>query len=300
MSSEKTPQSETLSFGNQLKTARQHRGISDADLARKTHLGLSLIQSLEREEASVVSRVSYIRGYIRSCAKVLETDPTPILDAYEQQIGRHVVEKDRVVSLAMPLHPVEGKKKIWIAGFITVLALLLSYLYFESEAQLPISLSVLEDSNSIDEEALPLESVAVLISKDDMTTEDMLQLITVEIEVEPALPPTMVPEVSLSVPAVEPLLELSDNAVADVGSANLELIIRLRCWIEIVDAQGQILLRDVYEPLQTQTVVGVAPFDVVLGNASGIDLKVDNQDFDFARYIRRDRSAHFTIRNPDR
>ena len=77
-------------------------------------------------------------------------------------------------------------------------------------------------------------------------------------------------------------------------------MVRLRCWIEIVDADGHVLLRDVYEPEQTQRVSGVPPFNVVLGNAAGIDLTMDNQNFDFSRYIRRDRSAHFTIRNPKR
>lgn len=299
MSSEESIQSEKLSFGNQLKEARQCKGISDIELARKTHLGVGLIQSLEREEASVVRRVSYVRGYIRSCAKVLEIDPSPILDAYEQQIGKHVVEKDKSELLAMPLHPTGQRKKkvIWTVGVITVLALLLSYLYFEPEVQLPTSLSVLESYHSVDEEALPLEQQSEVVA--DTVNKNTLQPITAESDIEPSLPPAIEPEVSSSEPVVERLSEISNDALVDVGRTNLELIIRLRCWIEIVDAQGQVLLRDVYEPLQTQRVSGVPPFDVVLGHASGINLKVDNQKFDFSRYIRRDRSAHFTIRNPD-
>lgn len=306
MSSEESIQQEKLSFGNQLKEARQRRGMSDIDLARKTHLGVGLIQSLEQEEASVIHRVSYVRGYIRSCAKVLEVDPAPIIDAYEQHIGRYVVEKDKVELLAMPLYPAGQKKKkiIWAVGVVTVLVLLLGYLYFESEVQLPASLSVLESYHLVDEEALLSEqvpeAVVDLVSKANIVNEDMLQTTTIEHEIAPSLPLATELEVSPSESVIGRLAEVSNNALVDVDRTNLELIIRLRCWIEIVDAQGHVLLRDVYEPLQTQKVSGVPPFDVVLGHASGIDLKVDNQNFDFSRYIRRDRSAHFTIRNPDR
>ena len=298
MSSEESLKSEKPSFGNQLKEARQRRGMSDADLAKKTHLSLALIQSLEREEAHVVRRVGYVRGYIRSCAKVLEVDPNPILDAYNQQFGRDPVEQDNIEPLLMPVPLLEQKKKkiIWLTGVITLLLLVVSYLYFEPEVQLPTSLSVLEGYRLPEEEALPL--VHDLEPVVEAVTKDALQPIAIEIEVD-ASPLMAEPEIVVSLPPVEPL-EANSNDLEEVIRANLELNIHLRCWIKIVDARDRILLHDLYEPRQTRRISGIQPFDVVLGNASGIDLKVNNQNYDFSRYIRRDRSAHFTIRNPDR
>tara|TARA_B110000971_G_C20002388_1_gene497466 strand:+ start:246 stop:1130 length:885 start_codon:yes stop_codon:yes gene_type:complete len=294
MSSEESPQLEKLSFGNQLKEARQRRSFSDIDLAKKTHLGLALIQALEREEASIVQRASYVRGYIRSCAKVLDVDPMPILDAYEQQIGRHVAEKDNFEPLAMRLHSlVKKRKKGQLVAVFTLLALIFSYLYFEPEVQLPTSLSVLESYYPIAEEVLSsaAEVKAEIISEENITNQAPLLLIADEVEPETLLP-AITPESSPSA---------AHNTVsADGLKSTLKLVVRLRCWIEIVDAEGHVLLRDVYEPEQTQRVSGVPPFNVVLGNAAGIDLTMDNQNFDFSRYIRRDRSAHFTIRNPKR
>ena len=66
--------------GVMLRKAREAAGISREDLARRTRLELKIINALESEDFGSLAAAAFIKGYIRSLAKELKVDPTPILN----------------------------------------------------------------------------------------------------------------------------------------------------------------------------------------------------------------------------
>ena len=80
--------------GQYLSRARETRGLSVADIARTLKFSERQIDALERDDYQVLSGSTFIRGFIRSYARVLKIDPVPLvamLDAGSPHAAAEVV-----------------------------------------------------------------------------------------------------------------------------------------------------------------------------------------------------------------
>lgn len=69
-------------IGDTLRDARQQRGLSLEDAAAETRIRATHLAALEQEEFARLGGDVYVRGFIRSYAKLLGLDPAPLLEAY--------------------------------------------------------------------------------------------------------------------------------------------------------------------------------------------------------------------------
>jgi len=60
-------------------------------------------------------------------------------------------------------------------------------------------------------------------------------------------------------------------------SAELMILVRQDGWIEVVDSRGEILVAELERTGEALCLHGHAPFDVVLGNPSGVTLSYAGQ-----------------------
>ena len=73
--------------GEMLCEAREAAGLSISQVADRLRLRQTLIKELEQNEFSKHVSDTYIRGYLRSYAKLLQLDETEIMAAYRQHFG---------------------------------------------------------------------------------------------------------------------------------------------------------------------------------------------------------------------
>jgi cytoskeleton protein RodZ len=79
------------------------------------------------------------------------------------------------------------------------------------------------------------------------------------------------------------------------GTSPLVLVFRGSSWVEIKDARGAILLSTMGFPGATHAVDGVAPLDVVIGNAEAVAVTLRGEAFDLTPYTRQN-VAKFTVK----
>jgi cytoskeleton protein RodZ len=79
-----------ISAGEQLRTLREARGWSTAQVANQLNLATRQIEALEQDNYAALPGMVIVRGFVRSYAKILQADATPILAA----INGGVVEVD--------------------------------------------------------------------------------------------------------------------------------------------------------------------------------------------------------------
>ncbi|MGD8895698.1 MAG: DUF2914 domain-containing protein [Acidobacteriota bacterium] len=72
-------------FGDQLKEAREARGVTLEAVARATRIVPQNLAALERSDLEGLPRGPFGKGYIRAYAEFLGIDPRPILEAYHSQ-----------------------------------------------------------------------------------------------------------------------------------------------------------------------------------------------------------------------
>src|SRR5437773_10541620 len=71
--------------GRMLAQLRAERKLSLADVAQRLKYGARQIEALEAEEFDKLPGATFVRGMVRGYAKLLETDPQPLLDELEQR-----------------------------------------------------------------------------------------------------------------------------------------------------------------------------------------------------------------------
>jgi len=80
-----------------------------------------------------------------------------------------------------------------------------------------------------------------------------------------------------------------------MGSDQLKIIIHADTWIDIEDASGRSLVRDLIRADQELNLTGKAPFIVFLGNGHGVELIYDNETIDITNRIRDNNTARLKI-----
>lgn len=84
-------------FGEQLRRAREARGITLEAVSERTRIALHHVEALERSDLAALPAGPFGKGYVRACAKLLGIDPEPILEAYrlrERQRGLGTAEDE--------------------------------------------------------------------------------------------------------------------------------------------------------------------------------------------------------------
>jgi cytoskeleton protein RodZ len=93
---------------------------------------------------------------------------------------------------------------------------------------------------------------------------------------------------------VVPAAQVPAAAAADEGELTLSLVFSGDCWTEISDGSGRRLYFDQGQDGRTVELSGVAPFNVLFGNASNVTLRVNGSAYDIGPADRLGRKR-FTI-----
>ena len=91
--------------------------------------------------------------------------------------------------------------------------------------------------------------------------------------------------------------EPSPEPLAD-GDIRLTLAFNGDCWTEISDANGRRLFFGMGRSGRDVELTGPAPFDVLLGNADNVAVRVNDNPFTIPAAARNNRTARLTILEP--
>lgn len=83
--SEDTPGNSLLSPGALLQEARHQLGLSQAEVARRLCLNIKIIATIERDDYKELPGLSYIRGYLRSYASLVNISADKVLLSFDRQ-----------------------------------------------------------------------------------------------------------------------------------------------------------------------------------------------------------------------
>ena len=81
------------------------------------------------------------------------------------------------------------------------------------------------------------------------------------------------------------------------GFDQLELSFKDECWVEIADNQFGLIYNDLNQVNDVLTIYGTAPFEVLLGKATGVEMIYNGRPFELEPFISRDRTAKLTVPN---
>ena len=97
-------------------------------------------------------------------------------------------------------------------------------------------------------------------------------------------------------PRTDRALERTRRAAEPAGVPRSRMVLRAiqESWVDVRDARDNKLLYENVPPGRSIAIEGVAPFSVFLGNAEGVRVEFNGQNFDISRY-KRGQVARFTL-----
>jgi cytoskeletal protein RodZ len=112
------------SIGSQLKEARERRGITAAEAAKRLHMRAMFVDALEREAWSSVGEPVYVRGFIRNYARMLGLESQPLVDSFNE-IDGPVVSPLVAENIALADRTHRPLRYPFVLGMMTVIAVIL-------------------------------------------------------------------------------------------------------------------------------------------------------------------------------
>ena len=363
-----------------LVEARQRLGLSQKEVADKLYLTTSFIQYIDAGEFSNLPKPAFIKGYLRSYARVVDLSGDEIVALYDAELQiteptpviRGVTEEE--VGTASITGPVLQIGLIGLGGLALVVAVIW-WIVFDPEEETPLSVAqpgvsqpatqdyseaafdfvlppqeraALQSEQVSQAQALPdqtglelqvamtetlpaidtvehalAETVAESqeVSAIPVTEESIQEAVTEQSISGPSISEPSTSEPSTSEPSTsEPSISEQDSPgvveVADSvkferttdgtrsfvtvdagGFDQLELLFWDECWVEIADNQFGLIYNDLNQVNDVLTLYGTAPFKVLLGKATGVEMIYNGRPFELEPFINRDRTAKLIVPN---
>lgn len=274
------------SLGKMLCEARERLGMTVEDVASQIKFAPRQIEALEAEDFQRLPEAAFLRGFVRSYAKILHLDPQTLLAALPQ---KKAVQGDLIPdSVGEPfpnVHSVLRQNFIWLSAALLLIMIVAGFAFwhFTTPPEQP--------------QAAQVESPISLPAEIQITapTQPIPEVPVIE-PVEPKMQALAQSSVQAA-NTVAPRLAQRDRAItSDTQSDVSPPIIPLRLefsedsWAEIKDRDGKIISSRVHpagSELRIKRLNGQAPFSVLIGHASSVRLYYRDKEVDLAPHTRR-------------
>ena len=124
MADEVKPTDHTVMPGEQLRVAREARGMSLDEAARITCIGMSYLEALESGRYEQLPSPAYVKGIIRSYSRFLGIPPEPLIDRYDVDLNLEEASDDQTGESSHP-----PAKKPWPLLLIIGLVICAVYIW---------------------------------------------------------------------------------------------------------------------------------------------------------------------------
>jgi cytoskeleton protein RodZ len=303
-----------LTAGALLTQAREAAGMSRADVANKLKFSVKQIESVEADNYTALGGKTFVRGLVRTYAKLLELDAAPVLAALESsalppETGQVVADPKGVPfpTAAPPGNPVVRYAMISIG--VIALAILLLYWWHGEEflggpaASLPVVKPQAAKTDPAPDSGSAGAPTTVNLTP---TVIDAAPVANPRGLATGATPAAIAPVITPAndKPAEKKLEKTADKApekaapplaqtappaapAAAKGTGRRILMSFERdSWVEVKDAGGRIVFSQLNLGGTQQVIEGRAPFEVVIGNALYVNLRYRDAPVDLKPYIK--------------
>lgn len=253
--------------GAALAAARVAQGLSLEDVARQLKLSVVQIKSIEADDHSRLPSPVFVRGFIRTYARVVKLDVAQLLPpkvvAAETPDVRMLQDAPGVSMDPSPYRRVPAI----LAGIACVL---LALAYYEFVLNAPPAPPVPAAS------ALPAPTPTPIPVPAPALAESVVAAAVAAVETP-----------KLEAPKEQLILKKSGEPVSD-AVRGLRFVFNGKSWVEVRDAEGKIVFSKTNAAGTERRVQGDPPFSVVVGGASNVQLSYNGRVVDLAAYSTED------------
>ena len=280
------------SVGSTLARARQKRGLTLAEVGHNLKFGIRQIEALEADQFEGLPRGTFLRGMVRSYARLLEIDPELLLARIAERIS--LPEADQLAArYNEPVPFSDSGKRL----NIVYAALSLAVLVVAGVVAFEWGYSREKSSSNDVAASSPAIAVPAPVASVDLAAKVPPPPAPDDSPVQIPEPVADVPLRNDNVPAEGGRQDASRAAVPEPRAA-AGRVVRFRfdrdSWVHVVDGSGHVLMSQVNPRGSESYVEGRPPLSLVIGNAQHVKVRYQGEPIDLAPHIKVE-VARFTL-----
>jgi cytoskeleton protein RodZ len=310
-----------------LASARQAVGLSLEEAARQLKFAPRQLEALEAGELQRLPGGTFVRGMVRSYARLLRVDPEPLLAQIAAQVPPPPDAERLAQRYSQPVPFSDGARRsnvLYVALSVVLLAAVAAValqwrqerastrtLAFVSAAQMPAepapdaqagaSASPVAAAPAASEKAAASARAAAAPAGKPAATPAPAGKAPVSgapanAPAEPK-PVASGPAPAARQVAVAPAPKRAESksaSPADGGTGRIALHFDGESWVEIRSGSGKLLVASLHSAGTERFVSGLPPFEVVIGNAQQVRLTYNDKPVDLSPYVKVE-VARFTL-----
>ncbi len=294
IAAEETSVVAAVPVGEQLRLARQSRGLALIDIAQTLKLGQRQVDALESGDWKSLPGNTFVRGFVRNYARLVQVDPAPLMAQLDQALEK-AADSLAVPDSAPAEIPFTGSsvalrsKLLVVLGALFVLLAALAYFLMEG------NLSSLRDST---------QSLLDSLARKEVSAPELAAVPAAEPVFPPGATPQQImnPQVvappeateaphpvapSVESPAVNP--DPKDSPAAAAAKVpQMRFVFEKDSWLEVHDRDNKAIFSQMQAAGTEQTLSGQGPLSVKIGYAPGVRLFWRGEAVDLAPFTRGD------------
>ncbi|WKE64661.1 DUF4115 domain-containing protein [Gallaecimonas kandeliae] len=293
---EPNDEKETLSAGQRLRQAREARGWSVEEVAKRLNLRLSVVEQLENDDYDRNSPATYTKGYIRAYCRLLDLPESEVMaELCADQLKSQTESNMQSFSRRTTREKSDSWLTLvtWLIG-LAILGLLVYFGWQQATTRTSlvntqagsVQAPVQSQAKATEPEAKPGEA-----QPDGTQADDGVDLGTpVEEGAGPegddgsqGSPAQPQPQDTASQEAPAAAVPSPAERTA-IATSTLEISFRGDCWVRIEDSTGKRVLEGVKKNGQSFSLQGQAPFAVKLGAPEVVDIQYQGAPVDLSGF----------------
>ncbi|TCV92234.1 cytoskeleton protein RodZ [Biostraticola tofi] len=311
MNTEDLQENTASTTGGRLRLAREQMGLSQQAVAERLCLKVSTVRDIEEDKANPNLASTFLRGYIRSYARLVHVSEDELLPMMAKQAP---VKAAKVAPMqSFSLGKTRKKRDGWLMGFtwlilFVVIGLTGAWWWQNHQAQQRDIADMADQSsaqlsrNGGDGQSTPI-SVGGSLGNDDVgqpPADETPQAVDGASANQPLTPsqPAAVSQAqptAQAVPASAPEIVAEQPAAAETDSNALVMNFSGDCWLEVIDAGGKKLFSGIQRKGASLNLNGQAPYKLKIGAPSAVQIEYQGKPVDLSRFVKSNQVARLTV-----
>ncbi|MBK4716031.1 MULTISPECIES: cytoskeleton protein RodZ [Tenebrionibacter/Tenebrionicola group] len=324
-------QNAALSTGDRLRSAREQLGLSQQMVAERLCLKVSTVREIEEDKTPSDLASTFLRGYIRSYARLVHIPEEELLPIMEKQMPLKSSKVQAVQGFALGKR--RKKRDGWLMSFtwlvlFVVVGLTGAWWWQNHKAQQ-------DEINSMADAADENAAVNSASQPVALDTQESASGLATPSTAQPAAPQPDAPQVTAqnngpvdSGGATTPMPTDTQPqpTVASPGQANVDasamangaaasgslptdqavaatqadadaivMDFNADCWLEVTDATGKKLFSGMQRKGGALNLTGQAPYRLKIGAPAAVQIQFQGKPVDLSRFIRTSQVARITL-----
>ena len=285
--------------GQLLRNAREQLGWTREQVASRIHLRLTLIAAIESDTYVKHTSHTFIRGYLRTYAKLVGIPEETILAAYDK-LGLTPPDNIDMQSFSRRSRQQANDSRLKVVTWLVILVLIALSVawWWQSTARRSAgdeALAATEMSSTTDmgvtgnmpgatlAPAMEMADPAVMPAVSDAAATAVEQTVS-------SAAATAAPATPSSAAATDVSAEVATSAgegetVSDAATASqLKMNFTADCWLDVKDANGKTLFSGLKKANDQLVLEGSEPLKLIIGAPMAVNIEYQGKSIDMSRY----------------